>query len=241
MKTRLLLAALLCGPLLSSPAIAQNRDLISGNIFEHFRPTKLWSAAGSVRAIEGKSEFEIRDPEKNTILYNGLKKHKAPYLFTKDEFGDVAVYLEFMIPKGSNAGVYLMGRYEIQIFDSFGVDHVKSTDLGGIYKGWRKMKHPPESPYPGSAPMTNAALPPGEWQTMLIRFRAPRFDSSGKKTQNATFLSVRINGKLVQQNAEVTEPTVSAQFPKDEADKGPLVIQGDHGPVAIRTLKIKPL
>ena len=79
--------------------------------------------------------------------------------------------------------------------------------------------------------------PPGEWQTYDVEFRAPRFDENGRKTANATFVSVVWNGELVHENVEVDGPTRASML-NDEAPEGPLMLQGDHGPVAYRNIRI---
>ena len=92
----------------------------------------------------------------------------------------------------------------------------------------------------GWPPLVNASRRPGEWQSFHIWFRAPRFDSSGKKIANARFLRVLHNGQLVQKNTEVDGPTRSGlEIP--EAAENPLMLQGDHGPVAYRNIYFRPL
>jgi hypothetical protein len=86
----------------------------------------------------------------------------------------------------------------------------------------------------------NASLPPGQWQTFDVVFRAPRFDASGKKTRSARFVKVAHNGKLIHENVEVTGPTRAATY-NDEKPTGPLMLQGDHGPVAYRNVRVRPL
>jgi uncharacterized repeat protein (TIGR03806 family) len=168
------------------------------------------------------------------VLVNG-DKGRTVNLFTVPEHGDCELHVEFCVPKGSNSGVYLQGRYEIQILDSFGVKKLKYGDCGGIYTRIVNGK-----PLGGRAPNLNASKPPGEWQSFDITFRAPRFDKSGKKTRNARFVKVFHNGKLIHENVDVTGPTVAAAF-GDEKPKGPIMLQGDHGPVAYRNLKIRNL
>ncbi|NOY57975.1 MAG: DUF1080 domain-containing protein [Calditrichaeota bacterium] len=73
-----------------------------------------------------------------------------------------------------------------------------------------------------------------------IFFRAPRFDKNGRKTANAKFIKVVQNGQIIQENVEVSGPTRSAAF-LDEQPLGPLMLQGDHGPVAYRNVRIRPL
>jgi hypothetical protein len=157
-------------------------------------------------------------------------------LVTTQKFGDVELYLEFLLAKGSNSGVYLQGLYEVQIFDSYGSSMpITSSDGGGVYHRWINNQG-----VGGSAPAVNASRRPGEWQSYHIWFRAPRFDGSGKKTENARFIRVLYNGLLVQQNVECEGGTrASMQIP--EAALNPIMLQGDHGPVAFRNIYIRPL
>jgi Domain of Unknown Function (DUF1080) len=150
-------------------------------------------------------------------------------LATDQKFGDIELYLEFMLAKGSNSGVYLHGLYEVQIFDSYGsTEPVTSSDGGGIYHRWIDNHG-----VGGSPPSRNASRMPGQWQSYHIWFRAPRFDASGKKTENAKFIRVVFNGLSVQSNVEVDGPTRAAMnIP--EAATNPIMLQGDHGPVAFR-------
>jgi hypothetical protein len=172
------------------------------------------------------------------LMVNG-PEGKAGNLLSRFAHGDAIVEMEFMIPKGSNSGVYLQSRYEIQIFDSHGKPDEKLTvhDAGAIYERWDEDREP--KGYEGTAPAVNACKAPGEWQTLEIQFRAPRFDGHGVKTSNATFVSVRLNGVLLHENIEVSGPTRGGLEP--EAVRAPLKIQGDHGPVAIRRLSLRPL
>ena len=91
----------------------------------------------------------------------------------------------------------------------------------------------------GSAPRVNASRAPGQWQSFHVWFRAPRFDPSGRKIENARFLRVLHNGVPVQENVEVEGPTRAA-MDIPEAAENPLMLQGDHGPVAYRNLYIRP-
>jgi hypothetical protein len=135
-----------------------------------------------------------------------------------------------MIPKGSNSGIYFQGRYEIQVYDSFGVakDKYPGIECGGIYPRWIDNKE-----MEGHTPRVNASRRPGEWQGFDVIFRAPRFDAAGKKTANARFVKVIHNGQVIHENIEVSGPTRAAPF-EDEKALGPLMFQGDHGPVAYR-------
>jgi hypothetical protein len=175
----------------------------------------------------------VREPS-GTIL-NGPNGRTAD-LVSDEKFGDIELYLEFLIPKGSNSGVYMQGLYEVQIFDSYASwMPITSSDGGGIYHRWIN-----NAGVGGAAPKVNACRRPGEWQSYHIWFRAPRFDASGKKTENARFLRVLYNGLLVHENVEVDGPTRAAMT-HPEAPTNPLMIQGDHGPVALRNIYVHAL
>jgi hypothetical protein len=157
-------------------------------------------------------------------------------LVTDGKFGDIELYVEFMLAKGSNSGVYLHGLYEVQVFDSWGsTEPVKSSDCGGIYHRWIDNKG-----VGGSAPSRNASRRPGEWQSFQIWFRGPQFDASGKKTGNAKFIRVLHNGLSIQDNVEVDGPTRAA-MDIPEAAQNPIMLQGDHGPVAYKNIYWRPL
>jgi glucose/arabinose dehydrogenase len=158
---------------------------------------------------------------------------------SKYELGDCEARIEFCVTRNSNSGVYFLGRYEVQILDSFGKREVGYGDCGGIYEG-DDLGIGGAKGFAGSAPKVNACNAPGEWQRYDVRFRAPRFDANGRKTANAKFEWVKLNGQLVQENVEVTNPTRGA-FDGPEVATGPLRLQGDHGPVAFRKIRLKPL
>jgi ketosteroid isomerase-like protein len=204
-----------------------------------FRPVERWHGVESVEAVPGQNEMKTRG--EGRILVNGSSKDTSiPYLLTKEEYGDARIELEFMVPKGSNSGVYVMGRYEVQILDSFGRKKAGSGDLGGIYERWDPSRPQGQQGFEGTPPKANAAKPPGEWQTLDIIFRAPRFDAAGKKLSDATFEKVLVNGVPVQENATTSGPTRSSPL-EDDAATGPIAIQGDHGPIAIRGFRVTPL
>src|SRR5688572_22106723 len=169
------------------------------------------------------------------VLLNINDETKKDHLVSEFEHGDLELELEVMIPKGSNSGIYLQGRYEIQLLDSWGVLDAKYSDIGGIYRNWEKE---PGKIYMGKAPLSNPAKAPGLWQKMKISFRAPKFDSAGKKIANARFVSVELNGVKIHDNVEVPLPT-GGPLENNEKPMGPLMIQGDHGPVAFRNISYR--
>jgi hypothetical protein len=169
------------------------------------------------------------------ILLNMNDESRKDNLVTNFEHGDIELELEVMLPKGSNSGIYLQGRYEIQLLDSWGVKNPKYGDIGGIYRNWENT---PGKIYMGKAPLSNPAKAPGLWQKMRIAFRAPRFDTSGKKIANASFAYVELNGVRIHDNVEVPLPT-GGPLENNEKATAPLMIQGDHGPVAFRNIKYR--
>lgn len=160
-------------------------------------------------------------------------------LFTTAEYGDVDLELEYMMAKNSNSGIYLQGRYEVQLLDSWTVKNPTSGDNGGIYHRWDESKPEAEKGYEGYPPRQNVSRAPGLWQQLKISFQAPRFDAGGKKIENAKFLRIELNGVVIHEDVSLTGVTRGAMS-EQEAATGPLRIQGDHGPVAFRNIRITP-
>jgi hypothetical protein len=160
-------------------------------------------------------------------------------LHTLVELGSCELHVEFCVPQKSNSGVYLMGDYEIQVLDSFGTpeSELDYGSCGGIYARWIDQT---STSYDGHPPRTNASRPPGEWQSYDVLFHAPRFDAAGKKIAGARFERVLQNGILIHENVACTGPTRGAWSDVDRPH-GPLRLQGDHGPVAYRNLRVRPL
>jgi len=140
-------------------------------------------------------------------------------IISRAVFGDALVHVEFCTPLEAddqvgqargNSGVYLQGRYEVQVLDSFGLPP-SGDGCGAVY---------------GVAPPSQAACrPPGRWQSYDLRFRAARFDASGLRVEPAR-LSVWHNGLLVHDDLELPGPTRAGM--QDELARGPLLLQ-DHG------------
>jgi hypothetical protein len=181
----------------------------------------------------GPTQLSGRAAPSGTIL-NGTGR--TANLCTDRTFGDVELYLEFMLAKGSNSGLYVQGLYELQMFDSWGSTNPMGTsDAGAVYHRWVD-----EQGAGGSPPLVNAARRPGEWQSYQVWFRAPRFDAARKKIEPARFLRVLFNGQLVQKDTDAEGATRSHLEIPESADN-PLMIQGDHGPVALRNIYVRPL
>lgn len=154
-------------------------------------------------------------------------------IFTKEEFGDVQLHVEWAAPaevKGEgqgrgNSGVYLMGRYEIQVLDCFGNKTYPDGQTAAFYGN--------------AAPLVNACRRPGEWQTYEIIFHAPKPGAAGQVAPGS--FTVLHNGVLVQDHIPVKGETTTASALKGIATTGPLVLQ-DHGnPVRYRNIWIRKL
>ncbi len=155
---------------------------------------------------------------------------------TVDKFGDVQLHIEWATPsvvKGEgqergNSGVFLMGRYEVQVLDSYQNQTYYHGQAGSVYKQ-----------YP---PLVNASRKPGEWQTYDIIFHAPHFDDMGKVVDRAR-ITVLHNGVLIQNNVEIFGITYHDRAPVyiAHAPQESLALQ-DHGnPVRYRNIWIRRL
>lgn len=213
--------------------ITASAFLFDGEDFAGWRtPNGDWTTAEAVALDSTKPEAFALTPGTG-LMVNGAKGRTVDLISTS-EFGDLELHVEFCIPRHSNSGVYLQGRYEIQVYDSFGVekDAYPGIECGGIYPRWINERN-----VDGHSPRTNASKPAGQWQSFDIVFRAPRFSADGKKVTNARFERVRHNGQIIHEAVELTGPTRAAHW-NDEKPTGPLLLQGDHGPVAYRNLRV---
>ena len=166
-----------------------------------------------------------RLPDGSAQVYRGSN-------LTVRDFGACRLHVEFMTPyephrfgQGrGNSGVYLQGRYEVQVLDSYGLEG-KDNECGGIYKV--------------GAPLVNMCLPPGQWQTYDMTFHAPPFNAGGEKTGNAV-VTVRHNGVPIHDERPIPGPTGGA-LDNNAAEPGGIYLQ-DHGnPVQFRNIWIVEL
>ncbi|MGE3807857.1 MAG: DUF1080 domain-containing protein [Gemmataceae bacterium] len=230
-----LFVTLVAGVSLAVPSALVAADAKPINLFNG-KDLSGWKLKGN---NEKKSKWVVGvakvDPSSpNKLVVEPVKGDEVPQLinsagggvdlFSEEKFGDGTYEVELMVPKGSNSGVYVMGEYEVQVLDSFGKKTVGPGDIGGLYGA--------------AAPKLNAAKAPGEWQKFVIEYQAPRF-KDGKKVANAKFLKITLNGQVIHENVEMKGPTPSGVTGK-EAETGPLMFQGDHGPVAYRNIKFTP-
>lgn len=156
-------------------------------------------------------------------------------LRTKDSFGDVQLHVEWAAPaevRGTsqnrgNSGIFLQGRYEVQVLDSFDNPTYPDGQAGALYGQW--------------PPLVNASRRPGEWQTYDIVFEAPRVD--GTTLVSPAYLTVFHNGVLLHHRKELMGPTVHrglARYRPQPAE-APLVLQDHQQPVRYRNIWIRRL
>jgi hypothetical protein len=182
-----------------------------------------WTVGKAMMNGESPRELAVRDAKAGEgELVNA--KGRGVDIYTEEKWGDATIELELLVPQRSNSGVYVMGEYEIQVLDSYGKERVGPGDIGGLYGA--------------AAPKKNAAKKPGEWQKFVIEFQAPKF-AGDKKVANAKFIKVTLNGEVIHENVEMKDVTPTGVTGK-EAPTGPLMFQGDHGPVAFRNIKVTP-
>lgn len=167
------------------------------------------------------------------LVQGGAVEVKNGGIMTKRTFdGHFKLHVEFRVPympkaKGQgrgNSGVYLQGRYEVQILDSYGL-RSKDDDCGGIYKV--------------AVPLVNACKAPTVWQSYDIDFRAPVYQN-GRKVKPAR-ITVYQNGKLIHENVAIPLDNTVAGLGGDPSRPGPIHLQ-DHGnPVQFRNIWLQPL
>lgn len=154
---------------------------------------------------------------------------------TKKEFGDCQLHLEWRSPSviegegqgRGNSGVFLQGMYEVQILDSYQNRTYSNGQAGAIYK-----QH---------VPLVNPLRPVGEWNTYDIIFKAPQFNSDGVKVASG-YITVLINGVLVQNHVEIKGTTEYIGLPKNPVHgPGPIKLQDHSNPVSFRNIWIREL
>lgn len=207
------------------------------NLSSFREPGKSWQIASDVTAKLDKDNLLTLAEGTGVLVNQPGKKNKGTDLFTNFEHGDMDLELDFMMAKGANSGVYLQGRYEVQLEDSWGLQKPTSANNGAIYERWDDSRPAGQQGYEGYAPRQNVSRAPGLWQHLKLSFQAPRFDASGKKVENAKILRAELNGVLIHENVELFGPTRGAMG-GNEVAMGPLRLQGDHGAVAFRNIKI---
>lgn len=170
----------------------------------------------------------------NWKVEDGYAVPQKSGISTKQPFGDVQLHLEWATPEevsGSgqgrgNSGVYLMGKYEVQILDSYDNETYFDGQAGSVYKQW--------------PPLVNATRKPGKWQTYDILFTAPRFDEQ-KNLLSPGYVTVLHNGVVVQNHTELLGGTFYDRPPHYEphAERLPIHLQFHGNPVRFRNIWVR--
>jgi hypothetical protein len=165
--------------------------------------------------------WRLRNPDGHPSwsAQNGMLVNEIPGdghgtdLVTDEKFTDFTLRCEYQVPEGSNSGLYLRGRYEIQILEDFGRDRLEMGGNGALYNV--------------KPPSLFVSRRPGEWQEVQATIRGNR-------------VTVFLNGVKIHDDVEVPRPT-GGELDTNVGEPGPIMIQGDHGAVAVRNIRIKPL
>lgn len=183
-------------------------------------PFDLWSGGEGWQLVD--ADVDPADPRKFAVrsgqgaLVNG--DGRAPDLISENQFGDIEFRFSFMLPQGGDSGLFFQERYELQLVDD-------PWQCGGIING----KNPRQAAYRG----------PGQWHLVTGRFYAPRFDAQGKKTENARFENVAVDGLITVPACEAEDITPGGL--SGEAPRGALRFQGHAGRVAIGDVRVRVL
>jgi hypothetical protein len=198
-------------------------SLFNGKDFSMWRGQK-----DAKKNPEGEVKWKLQDGYMETT--------STGVIWTKDEFGDFQMHLEFATPsevKGNgqgrgNNGINIHGRYEIQVLDSYQNQTYADGGASAIYG-----QQPPR---------VNASRPPGEWQTYDIFFEAPKFDDKGEVKEKA-HVTVLHNGVLVHHRQEILGRTNHREIgnSKGAKEKGPIQLYEHGNPVRFRNIWIRPL
>ena len=222
---QIILATLLLANSSYSASPFNGKDLNDWKTKPRGKNKDLWSVGLASVHPDRPNELIVKKGTGEMVNAPSRSAGKSRDIYSTFTYGDARIELEIMVPKGSNSGIYLHGEYEVQVLDSYGRTKLGMGDMGAIYGA--------------KPPAMNACKKPGEWQKYEILFHAPKF-KDGKKVKNAFVEKVTLNGKVIQEKVELPKPTPGGLTGK-EMTKGPIMFQGDHGPVAYRNIQISQL
>ena len=201
--------------------------LFDGKNTDEWVAIKGYSPANWEKVNEGPLKWPVTDG----VMYS-TKGFSAR---SKKEFNDFQLHIEFKTPEKvegngqgrGNSGIFLQGRYELQVLDNYNNPTYVDGMVGSIYKQ--------------TIPLANPSRKPGEWQSYDIVYQAPRFNKAGLMSDYA-YVTVLLNGVLVQNHAAIRGTTEYIGYPKVQAHgAGPILLQ-DHGnPVGFRNIWIREL
>ncbi|MFC4871719.1 3-keto-disaccharide hydrolase [Negadavirga shengliensis] len=252
MKLQVLILFLVLGTVILIPAMAQQKDIkLPPEATEFYEPKVKVVTPGKENNLPPADAIVLFDGSNLNAWVSDRDESAAPWkvengiftvvpktggIKTKESFGDVQVHVEWRAPsevkgKGQgrgNSGFFFMGKYELQILDSYENETYSNGQAASIYK-----QHPP---------LANAMRPPGEWNTYDAIFTAPRFNKDGMLISPAR-ITVLHNGVLVQNNVELRGPTEYIGIPHYVAHPEALPIHlQDHGDlVSFRNIWVRKL
>jgi hypothetical protein len=188
--------------------------LIAGNLIaaDGFRP--LFNGKDltgwKLRKSDGTPSWSVKDG----VLVNEVSPGKhGTDLVSEEKFRDFTVRYEYKIPNGANSGLYLRGRYEIQVLDDYERGRPTKGGNGALYN---------------TAPVAKfASKPAGEWQTCEATIKGDK-------------VTVILNGEKVHDNVTAEKPT-GGELDRNVDQPGPIMLQGDHGSISFRKIEIKEL
>lgn len=190
-----------------------------------------WRTGSGVTATEGELRLESGD-EEQVIVSTGEDPEN---LLTRVQFSDAVVTLEYLPGKDTRAGLFLQGRYGIALtgdgsgkpgIDSAGAVQQRRDGGAGELVG-------------GNPPLAGGGVTSSQWQTLEVRFRAPRYDEASQKVENALIIEAHLNGELVQRNTVLRGFTRGALSPW-ETTRGPMMLAVESGVLAVRRFDARP-
>jgi mono/diheme cytochrome c family protein len=205
------------------PAQAQQPDQPGG----WFATNPAWTLVENVAPTADGSHLFATTGHDNRILFLNAARRGTPHLRTAASVGDCLVTMEYLLRADARAGIYLHTAYRIQL------DGDKAGSLGVMVNG--NGKPDPVGIVP---PLHPVVAPPGTWQRLEARIRAPRYNAAGAKMQNAVLLEVKINDVVVQSNTLATGWCAGTEFPRETSDAS-TTIAVDAGGMAIREFSLR--
>lgn len=200
-----------------------------------FVGTNKWLQTNKVTLNKSSAELNAIHHKQGNVLLSGKPSSGTPSLVTRNQFEDSIVTFDFMLTENTKAGIFLQSRYEIKITDNHQQHELNHSDMGGLDS---RENSSDEENSSGLAPSTNATRAPGVWQTIEIHFRSPRFNDTGDKTDNALFITVKVNNETVQANTIATGFTRGSSYPWEQS-LGEITLQLHQGQIAIRNFNAR--
>ena len=192
-----------------------------------FKENPEWSSASAVKTIDDSTSLEATPDRSGSILYYTGRKPQTPQLHGEAYLDDCVLQTEFLLPAGSKAGIFLLGRYRVDL---------ASNGMGAIAAFAEPVTA--DANQTGIPPLQNAAGAATSWQTLEAKIRSPRFDEARNKTEDALLLEIKINGKIVQSNTVLRGWSRGSETPWHDRG-GSTTILVDQGSLALRNFSLR--